>query len=150
MAHRISAGALVHKEGSILLVRYHQPGKHDYWVAPGGGVIGEEDLKNTARREVEEETGLLIRPQRLAYIEELLGGETRHVKFWFHAELLGGVLTTASPEAMSEGITEAAWLSREQLNGKIVFPPVLTSRYWEDRGSSGAPIHLELRRMEYV
>lgn len=113
-------------------------------------MIGEEDLKSTVRREVQEETGLLIRPQRLAYIEELVGGDTRQVKFWFHAELVGGVLTTASPDAMSEGITEAAWLSREQLDGKVVFPPVLTYRYWEDRVSSEAPIHLELRRMEYV
>ena len=150
MQHRISAGAIVEEEGRILLVRHRRPQRYDFWVAPGGGVKEAEELRVAAVREVREESGLEIEPLELVYIEELVDPETRHCKFWFTARLLGGTLSTRHPEATAEYIIDAAWLSRSEMEGKVVFPPVLAEQYWSDknRGFSG-PIHLGLRPMEF-
>ena len=60
MKHRIAAGVIVEDEGRILLVRHSKPGVYDFWVTPGGGAEGTEDLLATAKREVFEECGLLV------------------------------------------------------------------------------------------
>jgi 8-oxo-dGTP diphosphatase len=150
MKHRISAGAIVEEDGRILLVRHMHPGRYDFWVAPGGGVVGDEDLADAAAREVREESGLEVQPLRLLYIEELLQPGIRHCKFWFAARLCGGTLNIGNQAAASEFIAEAAWLSRAQLEGKTVFPPVLAEAYWDDKARAlNGPIHLGLRPMAF-
>lgn len=148
--HRIAAGAIVEHEGRLLMVRHVRAGRYDFWVAPGGGVQGEESLQAAAEREVLEESGLRVQVTGLRYIEELCSPEWRQVKFWFGAELLGGTLAATHPAAVAEHITEAAWLTRDELAGRTVFPPVLQQRYWQDRiGAWPAPIHLPLRPMDF-
>jgi len=150
MQHRLSAGAIVEHEDRLLLVRHVRPGKYDFWVAPGGGVQDEEPLSAAAQREVREETGLEVIAGKLLYIEELFQPNLRICKFWYTGHLRGGELSVAAPEAQAEHITEAAWLSRAELQTKTVFPPVLLSRYWEDRGVEHAGlVHLGLREMEF-
>ncbi|MBX9266018.1 NUDIX domain-containing protein [Chromobacterium violaceum] len=55
MRHRIAAGAIIEREGKILMVRHCKPGIYDFWVVPGGGAIDDEPLADAARREVLEE-----------------------------------------------------------------------------------------------
>ena len=133
MKHRISAGALVVHQHRILLVRYLGIGSPDYWVAPGGGVDHREELMAAARREAFEEANVEIEPYKLAYIEELTCPEARICKFWFAARYLSGVASAHRPEAQKEGIAEARWVAREELDGKQVFPSVLNDRFWSDR-----------------
>jgi 8-oxo-dGTP diphosphatase len=150
MKQRISAGVIVENEGKVLLVRHCKPGAYDFWVAPGGGSVGDEDLRATARRETFEECGLRVEPLELLYVEELVNPHTRMCKFWFAGKVLGGELTTAHQEAAAEGIVEAAWLGREAIAQRTVFPPMLRAEYWSDRerGPSG-PRYVGLRRMEF-
>lgn len=148
--HRISAGAIVEHDGRLLLVRHTKPGAYDFWVAPGGGVQGAEPLKDAAIREVMEEAGVVVAPHTLVYIEHLLQPGLRHCKFWFLARFVSGSLSVSAPQARSEHIVEAAWLAREELQDKVVFPPVLTGRYWHDRAPATAlPIELPLRQMAF-
>ena len=150
MKHRIAAGVIVEHEGHILLVRHKKAGAYDFWVAPGGGAEGEEDLFATARREVFEEAGLAVEPERLAYIEELVTPHTRECKVWFIGRLIGGDIDTSAIEATREHIVEAAWLSRGEFEGKIVFPPMLHSDYWRDKESGFAyPRYMGLRHLEF-
>jgi 8-oxo-dGTP diphosphatase len=150
MQHRISAGALVEHEGRMLVVRHVRAHKYDFWVAPGGGVQGTEALAIAAAREVREESGLEVEPGSLLYIEELTQPGLRHCKFWFGARLLGGKLSTGSPEARAEYIAEAAWLLPSELKDRTVFPPVLNGQYWKDRPRHAqGPIHLGLRQMQF-
>lgn len=150
MKHRISAGVIIEQADRVLAVRCVKPGAYDFWVAPGGGVQGSESLREAAQREVREETALLVDPVALAYIEELVSPEVRFCKFWFTGIVKGGMLSVAAPEAKTEFITEAAWLSRLELQQRQVFPRVLTDRYWHDRKAGfRVPVHLELRHMEF-
>src|SRR5678816_3875574 len=150
MEHRIAAGVLLEDEDRVLLVRHSKPGAYDFWVAPGGGVEGAEDLLACARREVLEECGLDIEPLEIAYVEEFNSPVTRECKVWFTARLIGGSISTAGVEASREHIVEAAFLSRSELDGKIVFPPMLRDEYWEDRKRGFArPRYVGLRAMEF-
>jgi 8-oxo-dGTP diphosphatase len=148
--HRISAGAIVESDGRLLLVRHHRPGRYDFWVAPGGGVKGDESLEAAAAREVREETGLEVLVSKLLYIEEFADPDRRYVKFWFAADLAGGTIDTTHQDAAAEYIVQAAWLTPLELDELTVFPPVLTGRYWSDR-SAGFPdtVRLPLRQMEF-
>ena len=150
MKHRIAAGVIVEEEGRILLVRHTKPGAYDFWVAPGGGAEGTEDLIATAGREAFEECGLRVEPLLLAYIEEFSNPHTRECKVWFTGRVVGGTMNTSRIEATREHITEAAWLSRGEFEGKIVFPPMLHHDYWQDKKTGFAfPRYVGLRAMEF-
>jgi 8-oxo-dGTP diphosphatase len=136
--HRIAAGALIENEhGQILLMRslHNKNPKHEFWVPPGGGAEGDEDIRNTVRRETLEECGLQVECLQLAYIEETIwtDSNTRHLKMWFTTKLLGGTLDWNNNPATSENIIGAAWFSQADMEGKIIFPLVLRHEYWLDR-----------------
>jgi 8-oxo-dGTP diphosphatase len=150
MKHRIAAGVIVEEEGRILLVRHTKPGAYDFWVAPGGGAEGAEDLVATAKREALEECGLHVEPRLIAYVEEFSNPHSRECKVWFTGRVVGGTLNATSSEAVREHIVEAAWLSRCEFEGKIIFPPMLHREYWQDRESGFTlPRYVGLRAMEF-
>ena len=156
MKHRISAGALVVHNGKLLLVNHVKQGHYNFWVAPGGGVIGKEALQEAAHREVGEETGLDARVGKLAYVEETYrpeaGAEARECKFWFHAELTSEPqeISVDAPEAVGEGIVAAAFFTEEELSAITVPPPFLRAEFWEDlRTGSSEPKYLGVRKLEF-
>lgn len=151
MKHRIAAGVLVEDpQGRLLMVRHHKPGAYDFWVAPGGGAEGMEDLHATARREVFEECGLQVEPLQIAYIEEFASPHTRECKLWFTGRWVGGTLDVSNPLARPEHIVEAAWLARGDFEGKTIFPPVLLGEYWQNRETGFAvPRYLGLKEMSF-
>ena len=150
MQHRLAAGVIVEDQGRILMVRHVLPGKYDFWVAPGGGVQGTEELAAAAIREVREESGIHVEVDQIAYIEELIQPDLRQCKFWFTGRMIGGALNAQGQDAVAEHITEAAWLTLSEIQAKQVFPPVLVSRYWEDKAKGNkATVHLGIRKMEF-
>jgi ADP-ribose pyrophosphatase YjhB (NUDIX family) len=130
MRHRIAAGALVVRDDRLLLVHHRREGAFDFWVPPGGGVIGDEALADAAAREAMEETGLTVEVLALAYIDELIISATRQCKFWYLARPVGGTISTASPAAREEHIVEARFLAQDELAGKTVFPAVVREEFW--------------------
>ncbi|HET7401207.1 MAG TPA: NUDIX hydrolase [Usitatibacter sp.] len=131
MRHRIAAGALVLRDdGRLLLVHHRREGAYDFWVPPGGGVVGAETLAEAAVREAAEETGLIVEATALAYIDELLISGTRQCKFWYLARVVGGTLATDSVAARAEHIVEARFLGEHELDGRTVFPTVVRDEFW--------------------
>jgi ADP-ribose pyrophosphatase YjhB (NUDIX family) len=133
MQQRLAAGVIVEDADRVLLVHHFRPGSYDFWVAPGGHVERDENLRAAARREFFKECGIDVEPKDLLYIEDLRQAEFRMCKFWFTGRVLAGALDTSHCEAARECIVEAAWLSRDELIDKTVYPPMLRSEYWEDR-----------------
>jgi 8-oxo-dGTP diphosphatase len=58
---RVGVGAVVLREGRILLVRRGAPPAQGLWAIPGGGLRLGETLQAGAEREILEETGIVIR-----------------------------------------------------------------------------------------
>ena len=129
MKHRIAAGALVVENDRLLVVRHRIVGRYDFWVPPGGGVLGAEELTTAAIRETFEETGLVVEVGALAYVDEIASPEFRQCKFWYLAHVTGGSLLVPS-NAAAEHIVEAQFLGQQQLRATTVFPDVLASEFW--------------------
>lgn len=65
--YRLSARALIIKEGKILLNEFDHG---DYYNLPGGGVELDESLRDAVKREVLEESGLSVQVKEMVYIYE--------------------------------------------------------------------------------
>ncbi|MBN8262346.1 MAG: NUDIX hydrolase [Xanthomonadales bacterium] len=149
-AHVISAGALVHDAGRLLLVRHVVPGRYDFWVPPGGRVEGDESLEAAALRECLEETGIVAAAPRLAYVEEFHCPESRHVKFWFACTMAGGTLDHRHPGNCIEHIAEVDWCSLAQMATRTLMPPFLQARYRQDLAAGfPQPVRMPLRAMAF-
>lgn len=61
--HSVSvAAAVIHKDGRMLTIQRHDNG---HWEPPGGVLERDESIHECLVREVEEETGLVVTPERL-------------------------------------------------------------------------------------
>ena len=127
---RLSASGIIFQHDKVLLVRYKDQ-KTDFLVGPGGGVFPEEDLYSGLKREVLEETGLLVNPGRMLLVEDLLASKYRVIKIWFLCTIVGGEITETE-EARIEGIVDVNWYTRSQLENEIVYPEILKSVDWQE------------------
>ena len=154
--HRLGAGVLVVDGDAILLTHHVKPGVYDFWSPPGGGVHPGEDIETAARREAFEETNLVIEPERLLYVEQLIGSSsgTHHTKLWFVGRLLnneyGNVadrIDIGHPEAVRERIVEARFVKRDEFAGKLIFPGSLEALLWSDLDAGFAGVRILPIRM---
>ncbi len=128
--NRIAAGAIIINDNEILLVRYSDRAGKTYLAAPGGGADSEEGLSRAAVREVKEETGIEVKPDKILCVEELLSGKCRMIKIWFLCHVTGGRLERTQG-AIDENIIEAGWYSREDLENEVVYPSIIMDFDWE-------------------
>jgi ADP-ribose pyrophosphatase YjhB (NUDIX family) len=110
-------GALIVQNSRILLVeRGHEPLK-GYWSLPGGILEVGETLDQAIRREVLEETGLVIEPVEVVEIFERImrddqgRAEYHYVLADYLCRVTGGELCAADDASRAE------WFTREQLDG---------------------------------
>lgn len=125
---RIAASAIILHEDKILLVRYKH-GESSFLVGPGGGVHVNEDLNQALVREVKEETGIIVQPGKMLFVEDLLTKNYRMIKFWFLCIIIEGQLKQTQ-EAKEEGIIEVGWFSKDDLLNEIVFPSIIMDVDW--------------------
>jgi 8-oxo-dGTP pyrophosphatase MutT (NUDIX family) len=132
--HRISAGGIIIRDDSILLVRYRAADGSSYLVGPGGALKREENAVQAIIRETMEETGVTVRPYRVLWIEDLQCSQFKMSKTWMLCDVVSGnVLPTAGAKA--EGIIEAGWFKRSQLDNEVVFPPPAMQHDWNEFSS---------------
>ncbi|MBS7633999.1 NUDIX hydrolase [Candidatus Bathyarchaeota archaeon] len=113
----VGVGAVIQLNDQILLIRRaNDPGK-GLWSIPGGLVEAGETLREAAKREVEEETGVAVEiGDLLDVIENIVRDESGRVKFHyilvdFKAKPLSeSIDITPSSEAL-----EAGWFTPEEI-----------------------------------
>lgn len=69
---RITARAILVHDGHVLMLKGHDSGGGPWYVLPGGGVEHGEPVHDAVAREMIEETGIKVVPERLLYIREFI------------------------------------------------------------------------------
>jgi len=118
----------------MVLVRHCKQGSYDFWVAPGGGIIYQEDIYTAAVREVMEETGLSVNPIKPVYLEQFYQPGLQHIKTWVLCEYIAGEISVAACEAVREHIVEAQFMNESQVVEltRPLFPDLLKKQFWSD------------------
>ena len=76
-------GAVVLLDGRVLLVRRGNEPLHGRWVIPGGTVELGETLEEALVREVEEETGLVVRPREVLLVFDRIQRDQGRVQYHY-------------------------------------------------------------------
>ncbi|HET6188621.1 MAG TPA: NUDIX hydrolase [Trebonia sp.] len=117
----LRCSAVVFRQQAVLLI-HRTYGGGDEWVLPGGSPLDGESMAACARREVREETGLLVDPSKVAFVLEVTGPHPgpRTVDIVFAATEHG---TKPRPEIREHGM-DPCFVPVDQVRGLDLRPPV--------------------------
>jgi mutator protein MutT len=79
-----AVGAIVFKQDSVLLIQRGKAPALGKWSIPGGAVNLGESLEDAVMRELQEETGLTVRPMRIGkVVDRIFRDEEGRVQYHF-------------------------------------------------------------------
>jgi 8-oxo-dGTP diphosphatase len=112
----VGVGVAVIDAGSILLVkRGREPGK-GLWAVPGGKVRPGETLRDAARREALEETGIEVEVGEVVWVGEHIDSEHHVVLIDFSGRPIGGDLRAA------DDADDARWVDLDEAENYPLTP----------------------------
>jgi 8-oxo-dGTP diphosphatase len=140
----IRVGAVVARDGALLLVRHKKPARDPYWVLPGGRLEPGERIPDCAEREVREETGLPARFSGLLYVSEFLreGRHTVDVTVRMTPEGDGEAVLGSDPEVAPGSeptLRELRWVKTDDLKELELLPAWIKVRLLEDAPGGWTP-----------
>lgn len=102
---RVRVAGIIQMDGKIVVAR-HRAGSKTYHLLPGGGVEYRETLADALVREVQEETGLLVEPLDVLFINDTIDPEgTRHVvNVTFSCSVIAGMLADTPQDPRVEAV----------------------------------------------
>ena len=114
----VGVGIVVVENDHILLIkRGREPGK-GLWAVPGGKVEVGETLRETAQREMLEETGLIVDVGEVIWVGEHIEDDRHIVLIDFEATVTGGELRAA------DDADQAMWV-RVDVAGELPLTPTM-------------------------
>lgn len=142
----VGVGAVVVKEGRVLLVQRGREPMRGKWTLPGGMLELGESLQEGVIREVEEETGLRVEPLELVELldrivrEEIPSGERvrfHYVIADYLCRVTGGELKAASDAEAVRWVERAEWNSHSALALDPITVRVIEAGWQRAAGWSG-------------
>jgi 8-oxo-dGTP diphosphatase len=106
---RVAVGAIVVRDGALLMVRRARDPARGLWTVPGGHLESGEHLAEAVRREVAEETGLEVEVRELMGILEVVG-DPHFVILDFVAAVVGDTAPLSGDD-----VSEARWVALEDV-----------------------------------
>jgi ADP-ribose pyrophosphatase YjhB (NUDIX family) len=116
----VGVGAVVVKDGRVLLVRRGTEPLKGHWSLPGGLVDLGEALSAGVVREVMEETGLIVEPVELIELLDRIHREGERIRYHYViadylCRVVGGQLQAASDADAVRWVERAEWNSHSAL-----------------------------------
>jgi ADP-ribose pyrophosphatase YjhB (NUDIX family) len=136
----VRVGAVVERDGSLLLVRHAKPDREPYWVLPGGRLEPHETIPECAERELAEETGLAGRFAGVLYVGEFLREGRHTVDITARVEVEPGSEASLGsdpevPPGSVPTLREVRWVPFGELRGQALLPGSLKERLARDVGA---------------
>lgn len=134
LQHKVSAGVCIERDGRLLLVQRGIDPWRGKWYMPAGFVEVDEEPHQAAVREALEETGLIVKTQKLAgvytYFDDPRGNG---IVLLYDAVMIGGEIKE-TPEALRVGFFSASEIENMQFAGASADRQVLD---WITRSGNG-------------
>ncbi len=129
----VGVGAVIVKEGRVLLVQRGTEPARGRWSIPGGLIEVGEMLTEAVVREVREETGLEVEPIALVELLDRIHREADRVRYHYViadylCRVIGGTLKAASDAAAVRWVERAEWNRPDPrdppVEGALVLDPI--------------------------
>jgi 8-oxo-dGTP diphosphatase len=104
----VGVGVVLVQDGKVLLVRRGRNPGRGLWAVPGGKVRRGEPMRDAARRETLEETGLEVEIGDVVWVGEYLEADDHIVLIDFAGSVLGGGLRAG------DDADEVLWVALEE------------------------------------
>jgi 8-oxo-dGTP diphosphatase len=117
----VGVGAIILREGKILLEKRGNEPARGQWSIPGGGVELGESLEAAVIRETQEETGLTPQnPQLIDVVDQVHRGKEGKIEY--HYVIVDYIVkATGDPQAQSDA-TELRWVPLDQVESYDLTP----------------------------
>lgn len=126
---RVRACAIIESSSNLLLLKQDVPTRNEpIWIPPGGGVQFGETIESALTREVHEETGLRVVPQKLIWIHEFFASQHHAIEFYFECSIVGGMLRLGKDLELPENeqsLIEVKFVSPEEALEIPIYPEFL-------------------------
>jgi len=112
---RVAVGAVVFKNGRVLLVQRAKPPAEGKWAIPGGSVEIGETLQQSAEREIYEETGIRIKAGKPVCTFDVIERDpTGRIRFHYVIVDLLAEYVEGEPRA-GDDAAQVRWVSAGEL-----------------------------------
>lgn len=126
---RVRACAVISSAGNLLLLKHNSPTrKEPVWMPPGGEVLLGENIEAALVREVAEETGLRVDPDRLLCVHEFIEMPYHAIEFYYECSITGGMLKLGEdPElhGQEQILLDLKFISPKEAEELAVYPRFL-------------------------
>ena len=113
---RIGVGAVLIHQDKVLLIKRGKEPLRGRWVVPGGTVELGETLEQALVREVQEETGLTVRPLEVVLVFDRIEREGDAVRYHYVIIDYLCEYVSGTPRAASDAL-DVAFVARDDLPG---------------------------------
>ncbi len=133
----MGVGAIVIREGKILLVKRGVPPGKGLWAVPGGMIELGETIQQAAEREILEETGIRIQAREPVYTFDLIDRDAEgRIRYHYVVVDVFAYYVSGEPVARDD-VVEARWVAPEELETLPASPNTIrllrVIRFYEDR-----------------
>jgi ADP-ribose pyrophosphatase len=112
---RVGVGAVVFRDGRVLLVRRGVAPARGLWAIPGGGLRLGETLQEGAEREILEETGIVVHAGAPVFTCDSIEKDSTG-RFRFHYVIVDMIADYVSGEVKAaDDALEARWISPAEI-----------------------------------
>lgn len=108
---RVGVGIMVLREGQVLLGKRRGSHGAGEYAWPGGHLEFGETIEECIAREIEEETGLIVRPVRPVALSNVIKYDRHYIDIQYLVEYVSGIPEVREPDKVESW----AWYSLDEL-----------------------------------